>query len=99
MKYKEWDIEYNPKPIPDRRFDYDAVHPDYDGADGGNGLAFNAESIEEAKKQIDEMTCDVCQDIIDEDECECRDCCEFVHYECGANYNSGFVCNNCRKYD
>ena len=47
-----WNIVYNPKPIPDRRFDYDFWHDDYDGADGGNGLAGNAESEGDAMKQI-----------------------------------------------
>jgi len=74
MKYKEWDIEYNPKPIPDRRFDYDAVHPDYDGADGGNGLAFNAGSIEEAQKKIDEITCVYCSNPIQEAHPICESC-------------------------
>jgi len=45
----EWTITYNPKPIPDRRFDYDVVHKDYDE---DNNLFFYAASIEEAKQGI-----------------------------------------------
>lgn len=51
MKYKEWNIELNQKPIPDKRFDFDVYHNDYDGE---NDLFFTCESEEEAKKEIDE---------------------------------------------
>jgi hypothetical protein len=50
-----WHIEKNVKPIPDRRFDYDFWHDDYDGADGGNGLAGTASSIDDALRQISEI--------------------------------------------
>ena len=53
--YNEWQIRYDPKPIPIRDFDWDFVHPNYDGADGGNGLAGNAASIEECIKHIKEI--------------------------------------------
>jgi len=59
MEYKGWDITYNPKPIGTRCCDYDAVHPDYDGADGGNGLLYTAGSVEHAKQLIDEHIADV----------------------------------------
>ena len=29
-EYKGWTITNNPKPIPDRRYDYDVEHPDYE---------------------------------------------------------------------
>lgn len=50
-----WNIKYNPKPIPDRRHDYDFWHDEYDGADGGNGLCGTAESFDDAVKQISEI--------------------------------------------
>ena len=50
-----WHIEYNPKPIPDRRHDYDFWHDDYDGADGGNGLAGTAVNKEDVLEQIREI--------------------------------------------
>lgn len=50
-----WHIDKNPKPIPDRRHDYDFYHNDYDGADGGNGLAGTAANLEDAVKQIVEI--------------------------------------------
>lgn len=50
-----WSIEYNPKPIPDRRFDYDFWHEDYDGADGGNGLCGCAKNKGDAIDQILEI--------------------------------------------
>ena len=50
-----WHIEKNTKPIPDRRHDYDFWHDNYDGADGGNGLAGTASSIDDALYQISEI--------------------------------------------
>jgi hypothetical protein len=50
-----WHIEYNPKPIPCRDIDYDYYHDDYDGADGGNGLAGMACSHDDAVRQIIEI--------------------------------------------
>lgn len=50
-----WHIEKNMKPIPDRRHDYDFWHDDYDGCDGGNGLAGTASSVEDAERQIEEI--------------------------------------------
>lgn len=51
-KYREWEITYDQKPIADRRFDWDAVHQDYDGPE--DGRAFSAGSFEEARREIDE---------------------------------------------
>ncbi len=50
-----WTITYNPKPIPDRKFDYDFYHEDYDGVEDGNKLAGAAASIEDAIEQIAEI--------------------------------------------
>jgi hypothetical protein len=48
----KWTIEYSPKPIPDRRFDYDIVHDDYEP---GNGLCSSVDSIESAMLEIQRM--------------------------------------------
>ena len=52
-----WHIRYNPKPIPSKKFDYDFWHDEYDYADdtGGNGLAGNAESVDDAINQINDI--------------------------------------------
>ena len=52
MKKGNWTIEYNPKPIPDRRWDWDTVHDEYDGED--DDRYFCVDSVESAKKRIDE---------------------------------------------
>ncbi len=53
MKIPEgWIIEFNPKPIPDRQFDYDFYHEDHDGE---NGLCGTAKDIEDAVNQINEI--------------------------------------------
>lgn len=55
MKYRNWEITRNPKPVPDFRFDWDVTHEDYDGAeDSGDLRSFYAESVEEAKLGIDD---------------------------------------------
>lgn len=54
--YKGWHIDYNPKPIPDRRHDYDVTHRDYDGPE--SNLYFTAASIKEAIAEIDERELD-----------------------------------------
>jgi hypothetical protein len=51
-RYKGWSIEYNPKPIPDRGFDYDYWSDDYDGE---NDLSGSTSSVKEAKLEIDEL--------------------------------------------
>ncbi len=45
-----WHIKYVPKPIPDRRFDWDYWHDDYDycGETGSNSLSGTAASKAEA---------------------------------------------------
>lgn len=50
-----WHIAHNQKPIPDRSYDYDFWHDDYDCDDsqGSNGLAGNAASLEDAIEQIE----------------------------------------------
>jgi hypothetical protein len=52
IKYHDWVITYNPKPIPFRGHDYDLVHEDYDGP--GDGRAYNGSSVEHCKQCIDE---------------------------------------------
>jgi|GEM_PF-6347600 len=49
-RYRGYDITFWAKPIPDRRFDYDFVHRDYDEGDRRHG---SAASVEEAKSEID----------------------------------------------
>ena len=44
-----WNIELNPKPIPDRSFDYDFWHDDHDG---DNGLSGSAASFDDAVQDI-----------------------------------------------
>jgi hypothetical protein len=56
-KVGDWTISYNPKPIPDRRFDYDVTHDDYDL--DRTELYFCAGSVDEAiisliQKEIEE---------------------------------------------
>ena len=51
-----WEIEYNPKPIPSRQFDYDWAHIDYCGArDSGDARCGTSESVEDAVYQINEI--------------------------------------------
>ena len=47
-----WTITKNMKPIPDRQFDWDFSHNDYDGE---NGLCGNAASYDDAVKEIIEI--------------------------------------------
>ena len=47
-----WHITHNPKPIPDRRFDYDFSH---DNHDGDNGLCGTGDSVADCLKQIEEI--------------------------------------------
>jgi len=53
LRVGKWTIIHNPKPIPDRQFDYDVIHDDYD-VDGGDHLLFYCGSIDEAKAGIEE---------------------------------------------
>lgn len=52
-EYAGYIITYSPKPIPSRAFDYDFVHPDYDGP--GDTRCGNASSILACKQRIDEI--------------------------------------------
>ena len=54
-----WTIEFNRKPIPDRQFDYEFSHENYDGADGGNGLCGTGSSLEDCRAQIREIELDL----------------------------------------
>lgn len=52
MIYKGYHIQYDPKPIPTRNFDYDFWHEDYDGPeDRRNG---NAGSVRDCMIEIDD---------------------------------------------
>ena len=58
--HRGWSISYDPKPIPTRDFDWEAVHPDYDASwegeeDGyvSNGLAVNAATYKDLLLEID----------------------------------------------
>lgn len=52
MFYRDYIIEYNPKPIPDRSCDYDWFPEDYDGPEDGRGGT--AGTVEEAERMVDE---------------------------------------------
>lgn len=65
--YRGWDIDHDPKPIPNPSFDWTAVHPDYDAEyneDGhwDNGLKAHAATYEELCAEID-----IIQDELDEE--------------------------------
>jgi hypothetical protein len=58
--YRGWSIDYDPKPIPIRDFDWMATHPDYDasweGEEDGwvdNGLKVSAATREALCEEID----------------------------------------------
>lgn len=53
VKYLDYQIVYNPKPIPLRAFDWDFYHSDYDGP--GDIRIGVAPSVEEAKARILEL--------------------------------------------
>lgn len=58
--YRGWHITYDPPPIPDRRFDWRAVHRDYDAWSDGdgwqdNGLKCEATSYRELIDTIDKI--------------------------------------------
>ena len=56
-KHGEWWVEYNPKPIPSRKHDYDFWHEDYDGP--GDTRCGTASSVEECKAEIAEIEADL----------------------------------------
>ncbi len=61
IKYRNYRITYDPKPIPTRVFDYDFAHEDFDGAPDGpdtgcsDHRSGNAVSVDDAKAKIDEQ--------------------------------------------
>lgn len=48
----DWVIDYNPKSIPDRSFDYDFWHTNHDGE---NYLCGTGSSVEDCLEQINEI--------------------------------------------
>lgn len=46
--YRGWHISYDPPPIPDRRFDWRAVHDEYDAWNDGDGWCDNGLKCEAA---------------------------------------------------
>ena len=54
--YKQFTISFDPKPIPDRRFDWDFQHVDYDGApDSGDFRCGSAKSVAACQDLIDDI--------------------------------------------
>ena len=47
-----WFMEFNPKPIPKREFDYDFWHTDHDGE---NGLCGAGADLDDCLRQIAEI--------------------------------------------
>lgn len=66
--YRDWEVSYDPKPIPNRSFDWTATHPDYDvlwdedGFVGDNSLKAHGATYEELCAEID-----IIQDELDEE--------------------------------
>lgn len=58
--YRQYEITLDPKPVPSHiAGDYSFVHMDYDGApDGNDNRCGDAQSIADAKAQIDEQIAD-----------------------------------------
>jgi len=55
IEYRGYKITYWAKPIPDRKYDYDFVHDDYDGAEDSNdNRCGSGESITDCARKIDE---------------------------------------------
>lgn len=62
LKYRGWSVDYDPKPIPIRDFDWTATHPDYDASWEGdqegwvdNSLKAAAGSYGELCEEIDAL--------------------------------------------
>ena len=71
MKYRDYTITYNPKPIPTKAHDWDFVHDDYDGAPE------HSEGSPSDHRCGAEVSIEACIDAIDElylDEAEHEDC-------------------------
>lgn len=77
IQIEGWKIQRNPKPIPDRRFDFDFWH---DNHDGENGLSGTASSLRDALEQIGEIeerefglnVCTKCFDYYASNTCPCE---------------------------
>ena len=54
IQYKNYIITYDIKPVPDRDFDWNFEHDDYDGGSRDPRCGYGS-SIEDVKKQIDEL--------------------------------------------
>ena len=57
IEYRDYIIEHDPPPIPDRRHDWNFAHKDYDGP--GDPRIGTAASLEAAKSEIDELIADL----------------------------------------
>lgn len=54
--YRNYNISYDPPPVPTRVWDYQFAHVDYDGP--GDNRCGTAPSLEDAMRQIDEIIAD-----------------------------------------
>lgn len=56
VRYRDYDITYDLKPIPTSAFDFNFAHEDFDGApDSHDVRSGNAGSLKEAREMIDEI--------------------------------------------
>lgn len=59
IEYRDYRIDFDPPPIPDRSSDWHFAHRDYDGApDSNDHRRGDAPSLEDAKRAIDEQIAD-----------------------------------------
>jgi hypothetical protein len=66
LRYGKWRIYFDPPPIPSRACDWHFVHDDYDGAPDGNDRRHgDAPSVEDAKRQIDDIEAEMAEEPID----------------------------------
>lgn len=57
--YRGWNVHFDPPPIPSRQFDWQATHPDYDGAeDAEDNRICVGGSRAEVQAEIDEWIAD-----------------------------------------
>lgn len=57
--YRGWNVHFDPPPIPTRMFDWEATHPDYDGAEDANdNRCLHAGSRAAIQAEIDEWYAD-----------------------------------------
>lgn len=60
VEYRDFVITYNPTPIPDRQFDWQYEHKDFDGApDAGDRRYGHCRSANACKNEIDEYYDDI----------------------------------------